>query len=349
MNKKISKAIQYVIFLGLGVYLLYYVFTNPEIDLANVWQKIIAAKWKWVGVSMLASIVAHISRAMRWKLLLEGAGHKPKLLNVYNAMMAGYLTNTAIPRVGEFVRCGLVKKSDNVPFTSAFGTAMVERLVDMLMLLILVFSGLYFQYDIISGFFDEKIFTPLSSWVAEKATTRNLLILGGAVVAVIYFLFKSGNKIEKAVESKGKGSVDDIVDDIWEGLGSILKLKKMGQFIFHTLLIWTGYYFITYFCFFAFEATSSLGFMAGLAMIGVGSLAKSVPTPGHGMGAFHSIISYLLISYGIGLEDGVVLATVIHGSQTLFYIIFGAISYVWITFFTANNFIAEEKEETNEG
>ena len=348
MNKKISKILQYIIFFGLGGYLLYHVFTDPEIDLSSIWQKILNAKWEWVGVSFLVGIITHFSRAMRWKLLLEGTGHQPKLINIYNAIMSGYFTNTAIPRAGEFVRCGLVKKSDNVPFTTAFGTAMVERLVDMFTLFSLLGLALFLQYDVISGFFDENIFTPISTWVQSKASTKNLIILGVVVIGGLYLLFKSSDKIEKAVESKGKGSIDDIVDDIYDGLGSILKLKNIGGFIFHSIFIWVGYFFINYFVFMAFGATSIMSISIGICVLVVGSVSKMLPTQAHGAGAFHFLVSTFLILYGIEKEDGLVIATVIHGSQFLYYVFGGAISYGWITFFTANNFVESKENENDE-
>lgn len=330
----------------LGAYLIYHVFTDPEIDLQNVWTKIKSAKWSFIGISLAVGIITHISRATRWKLLLEGAGHQPKLLNIYNAIMSGYFTNTAIPRGGEFVRCGLIKKSDNIPFTTAFGTAMVERLVDMFTLFSLLLITLFIQYDMISDFFDEKIFTPILNWAKEKATTKNLIILGALIVGGFYLLFKSQDKIEKAVEKKGNGSLDDIVDDIWNGLGSITKLKKIPQFIFHSLFIWTGYFFINYFVFLAFDLPQLTSLKIGLAILVVGSISKMLPTQAHGAGAFHYLVSSFLILYSIEKEDGIVLATVIHGTQFLYYVFGGAASYIWITFLTKGDLITSD-EQTN--
>lgn len=345
MSKNVIKTIQYIFFLTVGVGLLYYVLNDPNIDLKQVWKKILDAKWEWVMLSLLASWLSHIVRALRWKQLLQSCGESPKLINVYNAMMSGYFTNTAIPRVGEFVRCGLLKKSDNVPFTTAFGTAMTERLIDIFMLLSLVGLGLFLQYDIISDFFDEKVFIPVSTFVKEKSTPKNLILLALGIVAVLYLFVKSTQKIEKAMEEKKENSLDDMVDDIWKGLGSILRLKSVPLFIFYTIAIWVGYYLINYLCFFAFAPTSSLGWLAGLTVLGMGSLSKSLPTPGHGAGAYHAFVSYLLVSYGIAQEDGLVLAIVIHGTQTLFYIIFGAISYSWISLFSANNIVVPTLED----
>ena len=348
MNKNFKKALQYLIFAVLGGYLLYHVFNNPDINLKEVWKEITNAKWGWVGISLLIGVITHISRAARWKLLLEAVGHQPKLLNIYNAIMSGYLTNTAIPRAGEFVRCGLVKKSDGIPFTKAFGTATVERLVDMVTLFSLIFLTLFLQYDLISGFFDENIFAPISTWVSEKATTKNLIILGGILIAGFYLLFKSSDKIDKAVEKKGKGSVDDMVDDIWNGLGSITKLKKIPQFIFHSLFIWAGYFFINYFVFLAFDLPQLTTVMAGLGVLVVGSVSKMLPTQAHGAGTYHAFVSSFLLIYDVDINLAVAVATVIHGSQFLYYVVGGAISYIWITFFTKGDLIEIEESANAE-
>lgn len=345
MNKNTKKAIQYLLFFLLGIYLLYSVFTNPDINLKEVWKEILSIQWIWVGVSLFIGFLAHISRASRWKLLLDAAGYNPKLLNVYNAKMAGYFTNTAIPRAGEFVRCGLVKKSDNIPFTTAFGTATVERLVDMITLFSLIFIAFFSQYELINGFFDENIFTPIK----EKATTKNLLIAGGILALIIYMLSKSEKKIEKAVEKKGNGSLDEMVDDVWDGLKSITKLKKIPLFVFHSLFIWLGYFGINYFIFIAFDLPQLTTWQVGLGVLVVGSVSKMLPTQAHGAGTFHAFVSSFLLIYNVDLNLAVAIATVIHGSQFLFYVIGGGISYVWITFFTENNFVESEETEIHEG
>ena len=344
MNKSTRKALQYVVFFLLGGYLLYSVFTNPDINLSKVWEEISKIQWLWVGVSLFVGLLAHISRAIRWKLLLDAAGFKPKLLNIYNAKMSGYFTNTAIPRAGEFVRCGLVKKSDNIPFTTAFGTATVERLVDIITLFTLIFVAFFTQYELISEFFNENIFAPIK----EKATTKNLIIIGGIIVLIIYMLSKSEKKIEKAVENKGKGSLEDIVDDIWNGLGSITKLKKIPHFIFHSLAIWVGYYLINYFIFIAFDLPQLTTIAAGLGVLVVGSVSKMLPTQAHGAGTYHAFVSSFLLIYDVDINLAVAVATVIHGSQFLFYVIGGGISYVWISFFTKGDLLDDSSIDQTE-
>lgn len=76
----------------------------------------------WLLASVVAAILAHPSRAIRWNMLITPLGYKPKLINTFWALCAGYFANLAVPRLGEITRCGMLTKAEQVPFNELFGT-----------------------------------------------------------------------------------------------------------------------------------------------------------------------------------------------------------------------------------
>jgi hypothetical protein len=148
-----------------------------------------------------------------------------------------------------------------------------------------------------------------------------VVLLGVTLLA--WFLF---NRYREAL---GKHplyqKISGFLAGLLQGLLSVRKLRRPGAFIFHTVLIWTMYYFMSYTLFFAMPATSDLGPLAGLTILVVGSLGMAAPTPG-GIGSFHLLVGQVALLYGLTSQDGQVLATFIHGVSTMMVIILGVLS-----------------------
>jgi len=130
MNLSLISVLKYILLLSVAVLLLFFAFRNVSIRIivdemmkANVW---------WLLVSTTVSFIALISRAYRWKLLIEPLGYQPSLKNTTYAVMVGYLANLAFPRLGEVTRCGSLSTAEDIPFSKLLGTVVVERVIDVL-------------------------------------------------------------------------------------------------------------------------------------------------------------------------------------------------------------------------
>ena len=95
------------------------------------------ANYSWVFLGLLFGILSHLSRAYRWKFMLEPIGYKPKFTNSVLAVLIAYLVNLAIPRAGEVSRAAVMANYENVPFEKGFGTIVAERIADLIMMLIM--------------------------------------------------------------------------------------------------------------------------------------------------------------------------------------------------------------------
>ena len=117
-KKTIVPILKYIFFLGVGVLLLWLGFR--KLDLHAVWEGILEADYGWLFAGLFFAILSHIARALRWNLLINSLGYNTRLSSTFYSVMIGYLANTAVPRMGEFARCGVLSKKEKIPFNTLF-------------------------------------------------------------------------------------------------------------------------------------------------------------------------------------------------------------------------------------
>ena len=128
MNPK--NILKYLISLAIAGGLLWFTFQQSSLDAGDLWAKIKAADYRWVLVSALLTVVAHWSRAERWRILLEPVvPQRPTAIDATASVLTGYLANLALPRAGEVARCGTLYRLAQVPVNVSFGTVVAERLL----------------------------------------------------------------------------------------------------------------------------------------------------------------------------------------------------------------------------
>jgi len=126
--KKILKIVLPLIF---GGFLVWYSLSKISIStLVTYFQN---AKYSWIFLGLFFGVLSHLSRAYRWKFMLEPLGFKPKFINSTLAVLIGYLVNLAIPRAGEVSRAAVMTNYEGIPFEKGFGTIVAERIADLIM------------------------------------------------------------------------------------------------------------------------------------------------------------------------------------------------------------------------
>src|SRR6185436_18629357 len=103
----------------------------------------------------LVAFISHAIRAERWRMLLVPTGNKVKLSNSFFSLMIGYLVNLAIPRGGEVSRCYNLYKLEDTPVEVSFGTVVVERIVDVLCLLLVIVFAFVAEWDKLVAFLEK--------------------------------------------------------------------------------------------------------------------------------------------------------------------------------------------------
>ena len=324
MKQTILTIIKFLVFLALGILLIWLAVKDlTEEDKIQITKSLSEANYAWILLSMAAGILAHISRAIRWKMLLAPLGFIPKLSNIFCAVMIGYLGNLAINRIGEVLRCGILKRYEKIPFTQSFGTVIAERVIDTLMLFILFIISIWIEYERMQDYFSEKIFSPLllklHSLIDNKS--KFFLLLGIAVAAVVLLLVLRKKVLQNPVAQK----IRNALLSFWEGSRSVAKLKNPILFIFHSLFIWVMYLMSVYVCVFAFKETESISITDCLAIMCFGSLGV-IATPG-GIGAYQWIVLQIMLLWGYSTAMGVAFGWIVWLAQVAVVLVGGLLSF----------------------
>ena len=326
LSKKVVSVIQYIFFLGIGVLLLWLGFR--KLDLQEVWADILKAEYGWLLFGLSFAVLAHIVRALRWNLLINSLGYKTRLSSTFYAVMIGYLANTAVPRMGEFARCGVLSRKERIPFNSLFGTVISERVFDLVGLGIIILLIIVLQMDLVGGFVYkvvEPVLIAISSNLAYIVLLAVVVIL--LTVGIIYFIWVMKSKI-KSFSFYQK--VRDFLTGLLNGIKTIVTMRQKWLFIFYTGIIWLFYIVMVYLPFKMLAETSSLTFLDGTTVMGLGSLGIVAPVPG-GIGAYHYITKVILTElYAVEANAAMSYATIAHAGQTFLNIIVGALSYFLI-------------------
>jgi uncharacterized protein (TIRG00374 family) len=322
LKLKLIKILQFLVFLLIGMGLFWLIYKDQDVSrIASVLKNDVQYSWIWL--SLLLGLLSHVSRAMRWSLMIEPLGRKPRLLNVFLSVMVGYLMNLVVPRMGEISRCGVLSRYERVSFTRLVGTVVTERIIDILLLLLLTLLAVITQFGQILSFLknNPEITEKLSSLAFSLRVLSGLAVLAGVV-----FIFR-----KRIARSMLYSRIRSFIQQFGEGLKTIGNMRDKWAFIAHTAFIWLMYYLMLYVAFFAFGFTSHLSVWAGLTTFILGSYGMVAPVQG-GIGAWHFMVIQSLFVYGIAKSDGAVFAFLAHSTMTAMYIVAGLISLLILPF-----------------
>ncbi len=333
MKKKLFSFLKYIVFLGIGIFLTWWQFSKmTEVQKIQFRESLSHAHYIYLLPVFIITILGHISRAVRWKILIEPMGYHPKTSNTFYAVMCGYFTNTFLPRVGEILRCTLLAKYEKIPTTKLIGTILVERVFDLLCYFFLIIVTIAIQIETVSDFIKDKI----NRMIAIKSSFPVwliivLIITTGIVVFLLFkWVFNKYKHHHYVVKLKG------FHIGLKEGYSTILHLKKRKTFIAHSVFIWACYLFEIYIGFSALDATSSLSMAAAFSVLSLATLAMIV-SPG-GLGAFPIAVQQVLLMYNV---DNIFFGWLMWGVTTGIIIVVGIISFGLLIY---QNRIRNEKE-----
>lgn len=319
MKLSLRQFVQLVVSLlfGLGIFWLLY----KDIAIDQLKQALLQTSFLWIAVSVVVSLFGYWIRAWRWKLLIE-AGEKQSFttIRVFWALMFGYLVNLIIPRAGEVARCGVLKRTDNIPIGSLFGTVVVERTVDMLCMLGTILLAFLLEravfLDLLESLVDLKqLKAGLTEWLPYLATF--LLVIFGFLYW-LYLRFRSSDKFLQ---------IRQFLRQFVRGIKSVSDMENPFAFWISTISIWMIYYAMMYFVAIAIPSTAGLNASSVLMVMVMGSIGMIVPVQG-GIGTFHALVAFILLFYGIAEEEGKIFAMIVHGSQVLTILLIGIVSTI---------------------
>lgn len=296
MNKKILSILQYLFFLALAIFLVWWSLHKiTGSDWVKIKHSLANARYWLILPVMISLLLSHYSRACRWKILMEPLGYKPRIANTYLAVLIGYLANLAFPRLGEVLKCTILARYEKVPADKLIGTIVAERAFDVLCLFGVIIITVLIQYNVIGGYVSE-IMNSIFQSNASSFSGATLFIIVAIIVLLalaIFLLFTRKSNIKIIQRTK------TVLTGIWHGIISVRYLKNKGWFLFHSVFIWSMYLLSVRLGLFALQETSVYGVKEGFSILTTGSLAMIVPVSGQGLGIYPLAVQKTLMLYGL--------------------------------------------------
>jgi uncharacterized membrane protein YbhN (UPF0104 family) len=333
-----KKTIKYLISAAFAVTLLWFSFR--DVEWAGFIEGLKSCRWEFIVLSMAGGAFAFWLRGVRWRQLLLPLDPHTSRITTFNGINIGNISNFVFPRIGEFVRCGvIVRRSQKrafgyvqedkdaagrktITYEEVLGTVVLERGWELLVMLIMLALVLILGFERFGSFFVEQIWTPLSQKLNMWWVVAAVVAMIAASAALIW-KYKTRNAF--------LGKVAGIFKGLLQGFSSCLRMERKWMFFAYTAFIWLVYWFMAACTVWAAPFLSHLDVVDALFLSLVGGLGFAVPVPG-GIGAFHFIIGLTLSTiYDVPMETGIIYATISHTSQAITQILFGAVSYGYET------------------
>lgn len=314
-----KRIVKFFVFFGITSLLFWLVYRNQNWSEAEkILKEDVDYTWIWVAIGM--GLLSHLCRALRWQLLTRSMGYNIRLANSFMGVMIGYLANIALPRMGEFTRCGVVSKYERVPFSKLFGTVVAERVIDLGILVALTLVVVFTQFKQIGIFLEDN--REVEEKIVSFFHSSWFFVFAVGLVLALYIVWRLLRKT----------SFHERLRNFWqgmkEGLLTVKRVKHKWLFVFYSLFIWLMYYLMFYVCFFCFEFTSDLGALIALTIFVLSSYGMVMPAQG-GIGSWHAMVIAALLVYlphTPGIENMCrTFALLTHGTMTLLYIVVGAL------------------------
>ncbi len=331
IKQMLKQKIKYIISAALAIVLLWFSFR--EVEWADFVAGLKDCRWEFILMSMAAGAFAFWLRAVRWRQLLNPIDPSITRTTAFNGINIGNISNFVFPRIGEFVRCGVIARRSQpvdpqhpeqkkASYDKVLGTVVLERGWELLVMLILLAVVVIGGFERFGGFFVEQIWTPMSRkfsfslwWIVA--------VLGLMALGACWAVWKFRGTNAFCMKIWG------IIKGLGQGFSSCLRMDRKWLFFAYTALIWMTYWFMAASTMWAAPFLDELTLIDALFLSLVGGLGFAVPVPG-GIGAFHFVISLALSGiYGVPMEMGIIYATLSHTSQAITQILFGLGSYAY--------------------
>ena len=270
------------------------------------WSEFVASlshvDWSWLSLAVALILATYVGRAMRWEIMLRPLNKDASLWRIFTATAIGFTAVVLFGRAGEPVRPYLISKSEGVSFSSQIAAWIVERMLDLLMVL-LIFGIALTQVS--------------TSAIQPGPKTRVVLEVGGYTAGLIGALslalliglrqFK-GRVKQRLLDGLGFlpeklfGRVEKVLASFEEGMQSTRSTAFTLLLVTYTVVEWLVIA-TAFFCIFrAFPATSHLGVTDVVIVLGFVAFGSAIQIPGVGGGMQIATVLALTEFFGIGFE-----------------------------------------------
>lgn len=339
MRKRLLGILQYVFFLSLGIFIIWWSLRKVD---AQGWAEMktafLTARYTLLIPVVIALLASHYSRAIRWKILIEPLGYSPKITNTYLAVLVGYMANLAFPRLGEVLKCTILARYEKVPADKLVGTIVAERAFDVICLIIVIAIAFFTQTTIIGEYLGERISQLLDSKDNDTSSYKKYIVIGSILIGIllVWFLLKKFAHVSLVKK------IIQIARGVWGGLTSVRLIKQKGWFVFHTIFIWAMYLISVRIGMYALQETSVYGFKPSISVLSTGSIAMILAPAG--IGFYPYFVEGTMSLYGLKESIGYAFGSLMWAVQFFQQLVFGFIAILLLPYLNKNK--KNEKSST---
>ncbi|MBK8552445.1 MAG: flippase-like domain-containing protein [Ignavibacteria bacterium] len=279
-----------------------------------------------IAGSFAGVIIGGYIRALRWRYFLDPLKKDIGMQILFSSLMIGYMMNSIIPRAREVYRPVLLANKEKISKASAFGTILVERVFDILSLLI--------SFGICMIFYKKKLSSAFAQYNLETISIYASVITLAFVAVIFLIIFKLEKSeiiiekiTKKVLPEKYHQKVHNIFISLINGFLFIRYPKYYFRIFVLTLLMWLSYVLSVYLTLIAFNINLSF-FDANLVLTMI-TFAMTIPLPANSAGIFHLFATVTLVNvFGVDKESAFGFATVNHLLGLLSLILVGAFYFI---------------------
>ena len=306
---------KFKLLLGIVISFAFLFWAFWDVDFAGFWSALKTARYRYFALAVVFSVAQYFVRAYRWKYLLI-LQKNISFPSVLSALFIGFFGNTVLPfRAGEFLRAYVIGKNEHIPKSAVLATVLVERIIDVLSLLLVAVIALFFlpvpeslHYDMIKNFG---------------------AILFAVEIGVIFFCFmlllkrKVALKVIETVLGVFSGTIQKkgevIVLSFLDGLEILRSTRHIFRLVITTTVIWLLVLLQCYAVLSAFGV--SYGILTMFVIVTVNmvlvSFALTIPSAPGFVGTFHAAAKEGLAIFSIDPAIASGFAVLLHASSFL--------------------------------
>lgn len=322
LNSKLKSVIKWLLISIFIFGSFYYVF--KDIDFVKLQEYLISADYFFVLLPVPIILFSHWVRAYRWKTMLNPIVKVNSIWNLFSSVMIGYAVNTVVPRGGEFVRPYVTSKKEKISYSSTFATIILERVIDVVTLVII--------FGITFALLSDKIVKILP----DNINPNQLIIITTLIVLIILlnlyppFVDFMLRMTVKPFSVKLYEKLLGIVDRFKKGLAIVKEPSMYLKLILESFSIWFLYSLPLYILFFAFDFQSQLHLNlvdATMLVIVAGISVTISPTP-NGAGVYQIFVPQAMVKlYGMNPEIALAYSILAWATSTFTQFIVGMIFF----------------------
>lgn len=308
--------VRWRLLLGISISALSLYLLLRNTDWRELWQVFRTANYWWLLPAVLVLLSTSYTRARRWKLLIDPAAPL-NVRRLFHIVNIGYLFNNTLPaKLGELVRAWLVGQVVEGGFARALSTLIVERLLDVLCVVVLLVLLLPF--------------VTLPAWAARAGLVFGTIAVAGmaALIALAYhgsrgvdWLWRFAGRLPVIGSPRVRGWLESLLT----GLRPLTQPHLAPAIILWSAALWLGYALLNYTLLAAFRMTGQVSFAVSAFVLVATGFGMMIPSSPGAMGVFEAAVVVSLGLYGVETSQAFAYGFGLHMFTNLGLILFGIV------------------------